>query len=120
VFKTMAAGGRMGGRPKGAEQQLDALAVGHSCQSDGAAWGNQKTIPTERNSLPTKASGRDGGPLTHPLTGTADSGCEPLRETDPDLARVVTAWPGLPPHVKAAVLALVGIAPHPRTRDAFC
>jgi hypothetical protein len=36
--------------------------------------------------------------------------CEPLRETDPDLARVATAWPDLPPHIKAAVLALVGTA----------
>jgi hypothetical protein len=26
---------------------------------------------------------------------------------DPDLARVVTAWPDLPPHIRAAVLALV-------------
>jgi hypothetical protein len=35
----------------------------------------------------------------------------PLQEaakTDPDLARVVTAWPDLPPHIKAAVLALIG------------
>jgi hypothetical protein len=29
-------------------------------------------------------------------------------ETDPDLARVVTAWPDLPPHIRAAVLALIG------------
>ncbi len=29
---------------------------------------------------------------------------------DPDLARVVTAWPDLPPHIRAAVLALVGTA----------
>jgi hypothetical protein len=28
------------------------------------------------------------------------------------LARVVTAWPDLPPHIRAAVLALVGAAPH--------
>jgi hypothetical protein len=26
---------------------------------------------------------------------------------DPDLARVIAAWPDLPPHIKAAVLALV-------------
>jgi hypothetical protein len=31
-------------------------------------------------------------------------------ETDPDLARVVTAWPDLPAHIRAAVLALVGTA----------
>jgi hypothetical protein len=30
--------------------------------------------------------------------------------SDPDLARVVTAWPSLPPHIRAAVLALIGTA----------
>jgi hypothetical protein len=29
---------------------------------------------------------------------------------DPDLARVNAAWPDLPAHIKAAVLALVGSA----------
>jgi hypothetical protein len=28
----------------------------------------------------------------------------------PDLARVVEAWPALPEHIRAAVLALVGTA----------
>jgi hypothetical protein len=34
------------------------------------------------------------------------------RETpiDPDLPRVIDAWPDLPPHIKAALLALVGTA----------
>jgi len=27
---------------------------------------------------------------------------------DPDLTRVVTAWPALPEHIRAAILALVG------------
>jgi hypothetical protein len=31
-------------------------------------------------------------------------------ETDPDLARVLDAWPRLPPEIKAAMLALVGAA----------
>jgi hypothetical protein len=31
--------------------------------------------------------------------------------TDPDLARVLAAWPTLPANIKAAVLALVGAAP---------
>ena len=31
---------------------------------------------------------------------------------DPELARVVAAWPQLPDHIKAAVLALVGAAGH--------
>jgi hypothetical protein len=30
--------------------------------------------------------------------------------TDPDLARVLDAWPTLPPHIRAAVLALVAAA----------
>jgi hypothetical protein len=29
---------------------------------------------------------------------------------DPDLARIITAWPVLPAHIKAAVLALIGTA----------
>ena len=29
---------------------------------------------------------------------------------DPDLGRVAAAWPDLPPHIKAAVLALVASA----------
>jgi hypothetical protein len=31
-------------------------------------------------------------------------------ETDPDLGRVVSAWPDLPLHIRAAVLALIGTA----------
>jgi hypothetical protein len=50
-------------------------------------------------SLPVNTSGKGNGlpagPLTVPLTG------------DPGLERVARAWPALPPHVKAAVLALV-------------
>jgi hypothetical protein len=41
------------------------------------------------------------------LTGQADDGCESVSGTDPDLARVVSAWPDLPPPIRAAVLALV-------------
>ena len=47
--------------------------------------------------LPCKALGDDRGPLVFPL---------PSRHPA-DLARVVDAWPGLPPHIRAAVLALV-------------
>jgi hypothetical protein len=31
--------------------------------------------------------------------------------SDPDLQRLVSAWPALPAHFKAAVLALLGTAP---------
>ena len=47
-----------------------------------------------------------------------ETAAEPLAQTlaqetpiAPDLARVVAAWPDLPPHIRAAVLALVGAAP---------
>jgi hypothetical protein len=30
---------------------------------------------------------------------------------DAELACVVSAWPDLPPHIRAAILALVGTAP---------
>jgi len=32
---------------------------------------------------------------------------EVLREVPPELAGIVTAWPSLPEHIKAAVLALI-------------
>lgn len=35
-------------------------------------------------------------------------GSEPAISTDPQLARVVAAWPALPLHLRAAVLAIVG------------
>jgi hypothetical protein len=34
-----------------------------------------------------------------------------LTEVDPDLAHVAEVWAGLPAHIKAAVLALIGTAP---------
>ena len=40
--------------------------------------------------------------VAHQLPNTAD--------TDPELTRVVTAWPDLPAPIKAAVLALIGAA----------
>jgi hypothetical protein len=37
----------------------------------------------------------------------------PPTPADPDLAGIITAWPDLPPHIKAAVLTLVAAVPHP-------
>jgi hypothetical protein len=59
------------------------------------------------NSVPDKRSEHGGAPLTGPLTGTAANACDSVRATDPELARVVEAWPHLPAHIQAAVLALV-------------
>lgn len=36
---------------------------------------------------------------------------------DPDLARVAAAWPELPPHIKAAILAMIGSASVPPSDD---
>jgi len=58
-------------------------------------------------------------PLPKPLTPLSSYGETPSSvarqlptqaETDPDLARVLDAWPRLSPEIKAAVLALVGTA----------
>ena len=52
------------------------------------------------------ATSSPGNDLRNPSpAGAARSGAV---TADPNLARVIDAWPGLPPHVRAAVLALVG------------
>jgi hypothetical protein len=40
-------------------------------------------------------------------TGVCTGGHEPAAPADPDLARVVAAWPDLPDAIKRAVVALV-------------
>jgi hypothetical protein len=56
-------------------------------------------------------------PLPKPVTpqGTYDESLSAVArqlpteaESDPDLARIIIAWPNLPDHIRAAVLALVG------------
>jgi hypothetical protein len=42
--------------------------------------------------------------------GSESCGCRDGCRSDPDLALVITAWPQLPSHIKAAVLALVGVS----------
>jgi hypothetical protein len=55
--------------------------------------------------LPANELRQEAAPLAFPLH-------QPGREgsTDPELARVAEAWPDLPAHIKAAVLALVATA----------
>jgi hypothetical protein len=60
---------------------------------------------------PPGTSGNSASSLTAPLTGTGNNGCAGLRETDPDLARVVELWPELPVHIRATILTLVQAAP---------
>ena len=49
-------------------------------------------------------------PLTAGLTGAGSASCRDLSPDDPDLARLVDAWPDLPPHIRLALLALVQAA----------
>jgi hypothetical protein len=56
-------------------------------------------------------------PLSHNTYGAPAGSLAPqlapvveTRPSDPDLARVLEAWPTLPAHIKAAVLALIGSA----------
>jgi hypothetical protein len=54
---------------------------------------------TSRNPLPANTSAATAGQLAPQLAPT---------HADPDLARVVEAWPTLPPAIRRAVLALLG------------
>lgn len=106
----------------------------------GTGTGGERERPTGRNSFGFKgvAAGREDSGLidrkagdgirTHDvqlgklarddagalprndLRPEAGPACTPLAQIGPDLARVVTAWPQLPEHIKAAVLALISTA----------
>jgi hypothetical protein len=59
------------------------------------------------------ASACENSKLGNPPSGSAaKSGAASAKSApaDLDLARVLDAWPRLPPHIRAAVLALVGAA----------
>jgi hypothetical protein len=55
---------------------------------------------SDATALPATASGDKLGSVARQLPTVAD----------PDLARVILAWPDLPDHIRAAILALVGTA----------
>ena len=58
-------------------------------------------LPAERNPLPTGTSGDPAPALARGLAHAL---------SDPDLQRIIDAWPVLPDHIRQAVLALVGTA----------
>jgi hypothetical protein len=62
---------------------------------------------TGRKAKPDNTSGNNKGPLTPRLAPSPEN---TLSVADPGLARLVAAWPDLPPHIKAAVLALLDAA----------
>jgi hypothetical protein len=59
---------------------------------------NQKSKGQAPKVLPDNTSEQSAAPLTAPLTA------------DPDLTRVVEAWPALSKAIRRAVLALIGSA----------
>jgi hypothetical protein len=63
------------------------------------------TSGPECNSIPGNTSGQSTVQLASELASDLPKRQE--NATDPSLARVVAAWPQLPPHVKEAILALV-------------
>jgi hypothetical protein len=71
---------------------------------------NQNTFLPQRNALPSATSDESTGRLDRALT-------KPL-ESDPDLARVVEAWPTLPDPIRRAMLALAAASATdaPKTR----
>jgi hypothetical protein len=75
-------------------------------------WRKPYPASSHRNPLPDNTSGAEAGRLTRPLHGASETTGQnaAVQQADADLARVVTAWPDLPAHIKAAVLALVQTA----------
>jgi len=68
-----------------------------------------------QTAIRAKTSGKRQNVVTGMVTGLPPklglvAPPEPL-PTDPDLARVIDNWPSLPPHIRAAVLALVETSP---------
>jgi hypothetical protein len=60
-----------------------------------------------QHAAPSSTSGATPARLTDPPTGTPDNGCEPVREMDADLARIIEVWATLPPPIRRAMLALI-------------
>ena len=60
--------------------------------------------PAGSNSLPGNTSGAAPELVVRQV---AQDGQNPAPEADPDLARVLAAWPDLPPAIRRAVLALI-------------
>jgi hypothetical protein len=89
-------------------QGLEHLGLGEGMErlAGHAPDGDRRRMLPAASVLPFAASGGIKPPLAQPLAQGSPDGPVP----DPDLARVVDAWPTLPDHIKAAVLALVTTA----------
>jgi hypothetical protein len=66
-------------------------------------WRICNPLHDDPNPNPAKGSGQSPESVAHQLPGET--------KIDPDLARVLAAWPSLPPAIRRAVLALVEVAP---------
>ncbi len=84
------------------------LRVFESRAGDGARTHDShvgNAVVAGAEALPANDLRQGPAALTRPLPNAADA--------DPDLARVVAAWPGLPEAIRRAVLALVGASTPP-------
>jgi hypothetical protein len=70
-------------------------------QAEPDSWPDADWLPEPPRPAPSPAAATRDEPR-YALT--------PAAGTDPDLARVCAAWPALPAHIRAAVMALVAIA----------
>jgi hypothetical protein len=85
-----------------------------------AREGNRRLTPTGFDSSDATTSQdkdlRKAGRASAAKSGAAGPGTGSHgAATDPDLARIIEAWPGLPEHVRAAMLALISSKPNPDT-----
>jgi hypothetical protein len=70
---------------------------------------SQNLSAVRPKSIPYSTSGDAPSPVAAQLPAEA--------EIDPELARILKAWPRLPAHIKAAILALVGPAAGPAGKE---
>jgi hypothetical protein len=82
--------------------------VWRKCRNDKGFWETRSPEGVPQggsNNTKIPRENRRGAP-----EGGANSGALAADPVDPDLARVVAAWPTLPSHVRAAVMALIQTA----------
>ena len=81
------------------------IACGDGTQKEDAPGDRRRVVPSA-SVLQFEAYAASKMPLAQPLAQE-----KPNRQvSDPDLARIVDAWPSLPAHVRQTILTLIGTA----------